>query len=230
MKTIGLIGGMSWESSLDYYRIMNETIAEQLGGLHSAKCILYSLDFEEIGKLQNEGDWDAMARILIDAAKKLETAGADTVLICTNTMHKLANNVQDEIDIPLLHIADVTAKSVQKKGFKKVGLLGTKFTMEDSFYTDILTGKYGLEVVIPDDEERQMVHDVIFNELCVGQIKASSKEKFIKVIDNLAKNGAQGVILGCTEIPSLIKQEDSKLPVFDTTTIHAKAAVDFALE
>jgi len=230
MKTIGLIGGMSWESSLEYYKIINESVKEKLGGLHSAKSLMYSVDFEEIEKLQHEGNWNKLTEIMIEAAKDLEKGGADFVIICTNTMHKMADEVQENIQIPLLHMADLTGENIQKKGIKKIGLLGTKFTMEEDFYKERLISNFGMEVLIPDEEERQIVHDVIYNELCLGEIKTSSKDKFVKIINNLVKNGAEGIILGCTEIPLLIKQEDVEIPLFDTTTIHAKSAVEYALK
>jgi len=230
MKTIGLIGGMSWESSLEYYKIINESVKEKLGGLHSAKSLMYSVDFEEIEKLQHEGNWNKLTEIMIEAAKNLENGGADFVIICTNTMHKMADEVQDNIQIPLLHMADLTGENIQKKGIKKIGLLGTKFTMEEDFYKGRLISNFDMEVLIPNEEERQIVHDVIYNELCLGEIKSSSKEKFIKIINNLVKNGAEGIILGCTEIPLLVKQEDVEIPLFDTTTIHAKSAVEYALK
>lgn len=229
MKTIGLIGGMSWESTLEYYRIINETIKEKLNKLHSAKIIMYSVDFEEIELLQHKGKWDELGKIMAEIAKTLERAGADFIVICTNTMHKVAQEVEKSVRIPLLHIVDVTAEKIKAQGLKKVALLGTKFTMEDNFYRDRLK-KHGIEAIIPEEEERQIVHDVIFKELCLGEIKESSKEKFKKIIDNLAKKGAEGVILGCTEIPLLIKQEDVELPIFDTTEIHAKAAVERAIQ
>lgn len=229
MKKIGLIGGMSWESSLEYYRIINETVKQRLGGLHSAESIMYSVDFDEIEKLQSQGNWQELTKVMIDSAQKLEKAGADLVIICTNTMHKMAGEVQNSINIPLLHIADATAEKIKEKGCKKVGLLGTRFTMEEDFYKGRLIEKHGLEVIVPNSEERQIVHDIIYNELCLGEIKETSKEQFKKVIENLVKNGADGVILGCTEIPLLIKQEDVKVLLFDTTKIHAEYAVDYAI-
>jgi aspartate racemase len=229
MKKIGLIGGMSWESSLEYYRIINETVKQRLGGLHSAESIMYSVDFDEIEKLQSQGNWQELTKVMIDSAQKLEKAGADLVIICTNTMHKMAGEVQNSVNIPLLHIADATAEKIKEKGCKKVGLLGTRFTMEEDFYKGRLIEKHGLEVIVPNSEERQIVHDIIYNELCLGEIKETSKEQFKKVIENLVKNGADGVILGCTEIPLLIKQEDVKVLLFDTTKIHAEYAVDYAI-
>ena len=221
---------MSWESSLEYYRIINETIRDRLGGLHSAKCILYSLDFQEIEILQQEGKWDELTKIMIESAQNLEKAGANMVLICTNTMHKMANEVQNAIQIPLLHIADAAAEKVKEKNLKKVGLLGTKYTMEQEFYKGRIKEKYNIDVIIPDTaDEREAVHNVIFDELCLGQIKDESREKYKKIIKNLAKNGAEGIILGCTEIPLLINQKDFTIPIFDTALIHCISAVDYAL-
>ena len=230
MKKIGLIGGMSWESSLEYYRIINETVKQKLGGLHSAECIMYSVDFDEIEKLQHQGKWQDLTKIMIDCAQRLEKAGANLIIICTNTMHKMAKEVESSINIPLLHIADATAEKIKGKGFKKVGLLGTKFTMEEDFYKGRLIDKHAIEVIIPNSEEMQIIHDIIFNELCLGEIKETSKEQYKKIIINLAGKGAEGVILGCTEIPLLIKQEDVEVPLFDTTRIHAEFAVDYAIK
>ena len=225
-----MIGGMSWESSLEYYRIVNETIKIRLGGFHSAKCILYSVDFEEVERLQHLGDWDELTRLMIDAARRLEGAGADFLIICTNTMHKMADEVQEVIRIPILHIVDVTAEAIRTNEEKRVGLLGTKFTMEQDFYKGRLRDKHGLEVLIPGEEERQVVHDILYSELCLGEIKELSKGKFKNIIQNLVDRGAQGVILGCTEIPLIVSQVDYAIPVYDTTTLHAQAAVDFALQ
>ena len=230
MKTIGLIGGMSWESSLEYYRIINETVKEKLGGFHSAKCLMYSVDFEEVEKLQRNGKWDEATALMIDAAQRVKKGGADFVVICTNTMHKMAEEVQNSINIPLLHLADVTAERIKAQGLKKVGLLGTKFTMEEDFYKGRLIKKHGLEVMIPDDEEREAIHNILYNELCMGEIKKISKDKFKKIIDNLVLKGAEGIILGCTEIPLLIEKEDYEIPLFDTTRIHAEEAVEYALQ
>lgn len=230
MKTIGLIGGMSWESSLEYYRIINETAKEKLGESHSAKCILYSFDFEEIQKLQHEGKWEKLTEYMIDAAQKLEKAGADFLVLCTNTMHKMADDVQNNVSIPILHITDAIAEKILKKRLKKVGLLGTRFTMEEDFYKKRLKEKYDIEVITPVNDERETIHNVIYNELCLGEIKDSSKERFKGIIKNLSTKGAMGVILGCTEIPLLVKEEDVEIPLFDTTTIHAKSAVEFALK
>ena len=228
MKTIGLIGGMSWESTAEYYRIINEAVKERLGGFHSAKIVMYSVDFKEIRELQLEARWDEATNLMIDAARRVERGGADFVLICTNTMHKMAEEVEASISIPLLHIADVTAERIISSGLKKVGLLGSAFTMEQDFYKGRLIDKYGLEVVIPSQIERKVVDNIIFNELCLGEIKDSSREQIKTIMGNLVDDGAQGIILGCTELPSLIKQKDCSVPLFDTTAIHAKAAAEYA--
>lgn len=225
MKTIGLIGGMSWESSLEYYRIINQKVREELGGLHSAQSLMYSVDFEPIMKLQHDDNWEELTQIMIEAAKRLEKGGAELIVICTNTMHKMAEDVERNINLPLIHIADSAAKAIKSKGIKKVGLLGTKFTMEQDFYKKRLAEKYDIEVVIPNDEDREVVHKIIYNELCLGDIKKTSKNEYIRIIDDLVQNGAEGVILGCTEIPLLVKQHDVSIPIFDTTTIHAESAV-----
>ena len=230
MKIIGLIGGMSWESSLEYYRIINETTKKKLGGFHSAKSVLYSVDFEEIERFQHQGQWDELTKIMVRAAQSLERAGAELVVICTNTMHKMAEDVQANIQIPLLHIADATAKQIRLQNLHTVGLLGTKFTMEQDFYKGRLTEKFGLKVLIPADDEREIVHRVIYGELCLGHINESSRIEYIRIINNLVSRGAHGIILGCTEIPLLVKQKDVSVPIFDTTTIHAKQAVEEALE
>ncbi len=230
MKTIGLIGGMSWESSLEYYRIINEKVKNELGSFHSAKLVLYSLDFEEIQTLQHEDKWDELTLIMKDAAKTLEKAGADIILICTNTMHKMADDVQDNITVPLIHIADATAESILLNGLKKAGLLGTKFTMEHDFYKKRLTDKFGIDVIIPDESDRDIIHKALYSELCIGEIIESSKKEFLRIIDNLVEKGAEGIILGCTEIPLLVKQSDVSVPVFDTTAIHAEKAVKEALK
>ena len=230
MKTIGLIGGMSWESSLEYYRIINELVKEKLGGLHSAKSLMYSLDFDEIEKLQHQGKWDKLTSLMIKAAQDLEKGGADFVLICTNTMHKMADDVQDNINIPLLHLVDTTADKIKQNRLKKVGLLGTNFTMEEDFYKGRLMNKYGLDVIIPNENDRQIIHQVIYQELCLGNIKKSSKDRYIEIINKLIESGAEAVILGCTEIPLLIRQEDVKVPLYDTTAIHAEAAVEYSLK
>lgn len=230
MKTIGLIGGMSWESSLEYYRIINEQVKEKLGGLHSAKSLMYSVDFDEIEKLQHQGNWAEATKLMVDAAKRLENGGADFVVICTNTMHKMADDVQNNIKIPLLHIADATAEKIKNKGLKKIGLLGTKFTMEEDFYKGRLIDKYELNVLIPDEKDRQIVHDVIYHELCLGSVNQSSKDQFIRIINKLVDNEAEAVILGCTEIPLLVQQKDVKVLLFDTTRIHAESAVEYSLK
>ncbi len=229
MKTIGLIGGMSWESSSEYYRIINETVRERLGGLHSAECIMYSADFEEIENLQHQGKWEELTKLMLNFAQKLQGAGADFIVICTNTMHKMAEEVENNTNIPLLHIADATAEKITEKGLGKLGLLGTNFTMEEDFFKKRLEEKYNIEVIIPSQNDRRIIDSVIYNELCLGIIKQSSKEKYKEVINRLISDGADGVILGCTEIPLLVSQGDVGMPVFDTTTIHAKSAVEFAL-
>jgi len=229
MKTIGLLGGMSWESSLEYYRTINQLVKERLGGLHSAKCLLYSVDFQEIESLQHRGLWDEAGRLLGEAARGLQKGGADFLLICTNTMHKVAPVVQQHISMPLLHIADPTAKSVLSRGIRKIGLLGTRFTMQEDFYKGKLMHDHGLEVLTPIDADMDMIHQVIFDELVLGLIKDVSKEKYIAVIKRLEAVGAEGVILGCTEIGLLVKDQDSPIPLFDTTLIHAEAAVEYAL-
>lgn len=229
MKTIGLIGGMSWETSLEYYRIINEEVKSQLGGTHSAKSIMYSVDFEEIERLQELGDWPKMTEIMIEAGKSLERAGADLIVICTNTMHKMADEMEQNLDLPIIHIADATADSIKSKGLIKIALLGTNYTMEQDFYKGRLVDKHGLDVIIPEKSDRDIVHRIIYKELVLGEIRDESRMEYLKIIDKLKDEGAEGVILGCTEIGLLIKQEDTKLPVFDTTEIHAKAAVELAL-
>jgi len=230
MKTIGLLGGMSWESTVGYYRAINEGVKKKLGGLHSAKIAMYSVDFEPIEKLQHEGDWEGTARILSEAAQNVQSAGADFLLICTNTMHKVAPQIEKAIKIPVLHIADATAEILVHKGIKKVGLLGTAFTMEQDFYKGRLSEKYGVKVLIPNKEDRQIVHKVIYQELCLGKIKADSKSEYLRIIDLLATQGAEAVILGCTEIGMLVSQGDTKVTLLDTTAIHAEKAVEFAIE
>lgn len=223
MKTIGMIGGMSWESTVTYYQIINEVVKEELGGLHSAKIMLYSVDFEEIEKYQSGGEWDRAGGVLAEAAKKLEYAGADYIIICTNTMHKVVPQIEAGIGIPVIHIAEATADVLLQSGIKRVALLGTKYTMTQDFYKEKLIGA-GIEVLIPGDEEIEEINEVIFKELCRGIISEASKQKYLAVIDKLAAAGAQGVILGCTEIGMLIREADSALPVFDTTQIHATKA------
>lgn len=230
MKTIGLIGGMSWESSAEYYRIINQTVQEKLGGLHSARCLLYSFDFQEIEQLQHRGEWERLTELMIHAAQSLEEVSAELIVICTNTMHKMAEDVQDSVNIPLVHIADATAKAIIEKGLNRVALLGTRFTMEEDFYRKRLREKFGLDVIVPPEREREVVDKVIYDELCCGIMHQSSKEQFKAIIKGLASKGAQGVILGCTEIPLLISQQDVEIPLVDTTKIHAQAAVERALE
>jgi aspartate racemase len=229
MKTIGLLGGMSWESTIGYYREINEGVKKALGGLHSAKIAMYSVDFEPIEKLQHEGDWEATATILAEAAQNIQSAGADFLLICTNTMHKVAPQIEKSIEIPLLHIADATAQALVQEGIKTVGLLGTAFTMEQDFYKGRLSEKYGLNVQIPDEEDRKFVHETIYRELCLGEIRANARTEFLRIIDALANQGAEGVILGCTEIGMLVNQRDTNVRLFDTTAIHAAKAVEYAI-
>jgi aspartate racemase len=230
MKTIGLIGGMSWESTLEYYRIINQRVKEKLGGFHSAEIVLRSIDFAEIEDMQNRGDWDAAAARLARAAVDLEKAGADFALLCTNTMHKVFDAIQAGVGIPLLHIADVTGREIRARGLTRVGLLGTKFTMEQDFYKGKLERDYGIGVLIPDGGERETIHRVIYSELCMGEVKASSRDTFGEIIRRLEHEGAQGIVLGCTEIPLLVQQKDFRIPLFDTTALHARAAADAALE
>jgi aspartate racemase len=230
MKTIGLIGGMSWESSIEYYRIINETVKEKLGGLHSAKSVMISVDFAEIEALQHQERWDEATALMIEAARSVENGGADLVLICTNTMHKMADAVQAHIQIPLLHIADATAERIKAAGLQRVGLLGTRFTMEEDFYRGRLVDKHGLQVLVPAEKEREIVHRVIYDELCIGDVRQSSRAEYVSIMAHLADVGAEGIILGCTEISLLVRDDDSPVPVFDTTRIHAVAAVEHALE
>ncbi len=229
MKTIGLIGGMSWESTIPYYRIINEEIKEKLGGLHSAKIVLYSVEFDEIEKCQSSGEWEKSGEILGNAARGIENAGADFILICTNTMHKVAPQIASMINIPIVHIADATADELEKRNIKTVGLLGTKYTITQDFYKQRLIDR-GINVVIPDEEGIDTVNSIIYDELCVGKIADSSREKYKKIIEDLTGKGAEGVILGCTEIGLLIGQSDVSIPVFDTTVIHAKRAAELAME
>lgn len=229
MKTIGLIGGMSWESSLEYYRIINETVKEKLGGLHSAECVMRSVDFAVIEELQRHGRWQESARHLVAAAQSVERAGADFVVLCTNTMHKFADEIQVSIRIPFLHIADATALKVKAAGLTRIGLLGTRFTMEEDFYKGRLSEKHGLSVLIPTDKEREIVHHVIYNELVLGDIKPESRAHYVRIMEQLVQAGAEGIILGCTEIGLLVHAEDSAVPLFDTARIHAVAAVEYAL-
>ncbi|MGI5366744.1 aspartate/glutamate racemase family protein [Streptomyces iakyrus] len=228
MKVIGLLGGMSWESTLYYYQQLNREVRERLGGLHSAECVLRSVDFADIEELQASGSWDEAGKYLGQRARQLELAGADCVLICTNTMHRVYSAVQESVDIPVLHIADGTGDALERSGIDKVALLGTRYTMEQAFYRDRLTRR-GFEVLVPEPEERARVHKIIYHELCLGQVLDSSRETYVRIIESLAERGAQAVILGCTEIGLLIDEHTSPLPVFDTTLIHAQSALDWAL-
>ena len=224
MKTLGLIGGMSWESTIPYYRIINETVRERLGGLHSARIILYSVDFHDIERLQQAGAWDEAGRILADAARSLEAAGAEGLALCTNTMHKVAAAIEAAVTIPLLHIADPTAAAVKQAGIRTVGLLGTRFTMEQEFYRGRLMARHGLTVIIPDPADREIVHRVIYEELCQGEIRAESRAQYREIMQRLINAGAEGIILGCTEIALLVRPEDAPAPLFDTTGLHARYA------
>jgi aspartate racemase len=230
MKTIGLIGGMSWESTVPYYRVINETIKAQLGGLHSAKLILYSVDFHEIEELQRQDDWDSAGQALAHAARSLEAAGASFLVLCTNTMHKVAHQIEAAVNIPLLHIADPTATEIKKSGHTVVGLLGTRFTMEQAFYKDRLRDRHGLQVKVPAMADRDIVHRIIYEELCLGIVKAESRAEYQRVMQDLASQGVQSIILGCTEISLLVNAHDSPVPLFDTTAIHARAAALEALK
>nr|WP_314080636.1 amino acid racemase [uncultured Leptotrichia sp.] len=229
MKTIGLIGGMSWESTVTYYKIINETVKEKLGGLHSAKCILYSVDFQEIEECQANGNWKKSGEILGEAANNLEKAGADFIVICTNTMHKVVNQIKEKISIPILHIAEMTAEKILEKGLKNIALLGTKYTMEQDFYKSKLIEK-GINVIIPDKNDIEIINKVIYDELCLGTINSNSKKKFLEIVDKLRSKGAEGIILGCTEIGLLIKNEDTDVPLFDTAVIHAEEAAIYSIK
>jgi len=229
MKTIGLLGGMSWESSAVYYQLINEKVRETLGSTYSAKSVMYSVEFHEMETLQHAEDWNKLTEIMIDAAQKVERAGADFLVICTNTMHKTVPEIREKIAIPILHIADATAEKIKEKGIKKIGLLGTNFTMTQDFYKGRLEKEHNLEVITPNETDRQIIHDIIYNELILGNIKDESRKKYQDIIEKLKNQGAEGVILGCTEIPLLVKQKDSPIPIFDTTKIHAEKAVEFAL-
>ncbi|EWH00222.1 aspartate racemase [Halomonas sp. BC04] len=229
MKTIGLLGGMSWESTASYYRALNEGVKAALGGLHSAKLCLYSVDFAEIERLQHAGDWDATAKILSRAARSVEAGGADFLLIGTNTMHKVAPQIAEAVSIPLLHIADATAQRLAADGIRRVGLLGTRFTMEQEFYKGRIAEGFGIEVLVPDDAQRGLVHEVIYHELCLGEVKETSRQRFLEIIQSLRERGAEAVILGCTEIALLVQQSQTEVPLYDTTAIHAEEAVKLAL-
>lgn len=230
MKTIGLIGGMSWESSAVYYSTINRKVREILGGFHSAKSVMVTVEFDEIQKLQHKEDWNALEELMVKSARQLEAAGADFVVLCTNTMHLCSPAIVENISIPFLHIAEATGRKISEMGLKKVALLGTRFTMEKDFYKKYILENFGIEVIIPEEPEREIIHNTIYNELVQGVIKDESRLKFQQIIGNLEKNGAEGVILGCTEIPLLISQADVKIPVFDTSTIHAEMAVKWALD
>ena len=229
MKTIGLIGGMSWESTVPYYRVVNETVKEHLGGLHSAKVVLVSVDFHEVERLQHAGDWDAAGVMMADAACSLQAAGADVVVLCTNTMHKVAPAIEGAVRIPLFHIADPTAEEIKRAGHTKIGLLGTRFTMEQAFYKDRLRERHGLDVLVPDAADRDIVHRIIYEELCLGRVVDASRDEYRRVIAALVAQGAQAIILGCTEISLLVAQHDAAVPLFDTTAIHARKAAEWAL-
>ena len=229
MKTIGLLGGLSWESTKEYYHIINETVKQQLGGLNSAKIVLYSVNFAEIESLQRQGRWQDITSILVHAAKSIEAGGADFLMLCTNTMHRVADEIQANIRIPFLHIADAAATAVKSRGLTSIGLLGTRITMEEDFYKMRLVSRYGLQVLIPSEKDREIVNRIIYEELVLGKIEAVSRQEYLRIITELASRGAQGVILGCTEIGLLINQQDTPLPLFDTTIVHAQAAVAFAL-
>jgi aspartate racemase len=228
VKTIGLIGGMSWESTVSYYRIINETVRDRLGGLHSAKIVLYSVDFHQVERLQRTEDWEEAGRLLAQAARSLEAAGADLLVLCTNTMHKVAPAIEEAVAIPLLHIADPTADEIKAAGLGRIGLLGTRFTMEQDFYRDRLQRVHGIGVLIPGEDDRETVHRVIYDELCLGTVRDSSRDEFREIINRLVGDGAQAVILGCTEIAMLVGAADSPVPVFDTTSIHARRAAEWA--
>jgi aspartate racemase len=229
MKTLGLIGGMSWESTVPYYRLINEGIKARLGGLHSAKLVLYSVDFAEVEALQRAGQWQTAGQMLAQAAQSLHAAGAQGVVLCTNTMHKVADAIESAVDLPLIHIADATAQVVRAAGLQRVGLLGTRFTMEQDFYKARLQNAFGLDVLVPSQPERDEVHRIIYDELCLGQVNDVSREAYRRVMGQLVSEGAQGIILGCTEIGLLVSEKDSPVPLFDTTALHAQAAVDWML-
>jgi aspartate racemase len=229
MRMIGLIGGMSWESSAEYYRIINQGIRDQRGPTASARCLLWSFNFSDIEELQHRGDWESLTARMVDTAQKLETAGAEVLLICTNTMHRMAQEVQSAVSVPLLHIADPTAKRIKAAGFHKIGLLGTAFTMEHDFYKGRLAQEHGLSVIVPNDEDRATVHRIIYDELVAGKVISDSRDAYREIIARMVEAGAEAVILGCTEIMLLVQPEDSSVPIFDTTALHANAAIEFAL-
>jgi aspartate racemase len=229
VKTIGLIGGMSWESTIPYYRIINETIKESLGGLHSAQLVLHSVDFHDIEKMQRAGEWEAAGARLATAARSVQAAGADFLVLCTNTMHKVAPSIETAVTIPLLHIADPTAAEIKQAGYTTVGLIATRFTMEQAFYRERLSHRHGLRVLVPGDQDREIIHRVIYDELCLGLVKSESRDAYLHIMKALAAQGAEAIILGCTEISMLVNQGDSSIPLFDTTAIHARAAARAAL-
>jgi aspartate racemase len=229
VKTVGLMGGMSWESSAEYYRLLNESIRERLGGLHSAQCLMYSVDFAPVEELQRSGDWDAAGELLADAARRLERGGAEVLVLCTNTMHRLAEQIEAAVDVPLLHIADATAERVKAAGIGRTGLLATRYTMEEDFYRGRLASRHGLDVLVPGEPELTAVHDVIYEELCLGRIEPASRDLYREAIRGLERRGAKAIIYGCTEISLLVGPADAAVPVFDTTRIHVEAAADAAL-
>ncbi|MFW5814529.1 MAG: aspartate/glutamate racemase family protein [Spirochaetota bacterium] len=230
MQTIGLIGGMSWESSIEYYRIVNEEVARRLGGLHSARCVLVSVDFDEIERYQQAGDWAAAAAAIARAARQCEAAGADFLVLCTNTMHKVIDEATEEVSIPVLHIADATARRVSQAGLSAVGLLGTRYTMEDDFYRGRLESQHGITTLVPDADDRAIAHRIIYEELVLGRLEESSRAEYLRIIARLADAGAEGIIAGCTEIGLLVTDEICPLPLFDTARVHAEEAVAWALE
>ena len=229
MKTLGLLGGMSWESTVPYYRIINETVKNQLGGLHSARLVLYSVDFAEVEHLQMRGEWAQAGELLADAAQRLQAAGAEGIVVCTNTMHKVAEQIESRCGLPLLHIADATAARIKAQGLTRIGLLGTRFTMEQDFYRGRLTDKFGIEVIVPNESDREVIHRIIYQELCLGQIRPESRQQDREIMQRLSEQGAQGIILGCTEIALLVAQTDAVVPLFDTAQIHAAYAAHWAL-
>ena len=229
MRTLGLIGGMTWHSTVDYYRLINEGVHKRLGGSHSAEILMLSVDFDPVEDMQTKGDWTAMGRLMAGAARTLETAGAEALVICANTMHRLADDITAAVKIPLIHIADAAAAEVRRQGLRTIGLLGTRYTMELDFYRGRLAARHGLKVLVPDEPGRTTVHDIIYNELGHGLVRQEARQAYVGIINDLVRRGAEGVILGCTEIPMLVRPQDSPVPIFDTTAIHAAAAVDFAL-
>jgi aspartate racemase len=229
MKVIGLIGGMSWNSTLEYYRIINELFNRRLGGFHSAYLVLYSLDFDEIQRAQHENRWDDLIRVLVDAGNAVKRAGADFLLICTNTMHKVADDIEEQVGLPVLHVVDVTGDAIKERGLHRIGLLGTRFVMTEPFYRERLRDRFAVEVFVPGEDEMNTIHQIIYNELCEGKVKASSRRVCVDIIYRLVDEGAEGIVLGCTELPLLIRSGDIHAPVFDTTRLHAEAAVNLAL-